>query len=188
LLEIDEKLLLLINESGSETWDRLWLIISHKWSWVFFYGVLLYFLIKSFGIRKVVWIILAVAIAITISDQLSVHLFKEQFQRLRPCHNLDLIDIIRTVNGKCGGQYGFISSHASNTMALAFLIVTIAKRHWGPASYLLIAWSIIVGYSRVYLGVHFPTDVFIGWLFGGGIGLLTGLILNKLVLHKNPSS
>lgn len=178
---MDKELLLLINGSGSETQDQLWLLISYKWSWVFFYAILLYLIYRSFGPRNTLMIIIGVAVTITLSDMLSVHLFKEQFQRLRPCHDPSISHLLRSVQGKCGGQFGFISSHASNTMGLATLLITVGYRQWGFPILSMILWSAIVGYSRIYLGVHYPSDVMGGFIFGGVLGVIIGQALNRVI-------
>lgn len=92
--------------------------------------------------------------------------------RLRPCHNPEIADLVHTINGACGGKYGFVSSHASNTFALAIFIGFIFKKHVAWMLYFMLCWAAIVTYSRIYVGVHYPGDVLGGALLGSIIGFL----------------
>lgn len=118
-------------------------------------------------------ILLFILVLITLSDQVSVHAFKNVFERLRPCHTPDLLLVVHTVE-KCGGQFGFVSSHAANSFALAFFISGLLRKSYKWIPYLMYSWAVLTIYSRVYLGVHFPGDV-----LGGAI---LGMILGWLVL------
>lgn len=111
-----------------------------------------------------------------LSDQGSVYFFKEVFERLRPCHQPALIEQINLVSGRCGGQFGFISSHASNVFGLAAFLVGIFKGR-SVTKVILILWAVSVSISRVYLGVHFPFDV----IFGACYGIIIGCSVTRIV-------
>ena len=117
---------------------------------------------------------------VLLSDQGSVQFFKESFQRLRPCHTAELRSQLILVSGKCGGQFGFISSHASNVSALAVLVIYLLRKSSGWW-YLMLIWAVSVSIIRVYLGVHYPTDIIAGSLFGAFIGYLSAKIVSHVV-------
>ncbi|MDX9929252.1 MAG: phosphatase PAP2 family protein [Bacteroidales bacterium] len=168
--EIDRNLFLFLNGINSPFWDEVMWIISAKATWIPLYLFILWLFVRNHG-RKTVVIILFVAAAITLSDQLSVHAFKDVFQRLRPCHEPDLEGLVHIVRGKCGGRYGFVSSHAANSFSIALFALLLLKRRW--LSILLVSWALVVSYSRIYLGVHYPGDI----LGGAMLGSLTGWLL-----------
>lgn len=154
---------------------------SSTWLWLPLYGFLAYCLYRDHLRSNLPWIALAAGIVVVLTDQGSVNLFKEVFQRLRPCHEGDLKGLVNLVSGNCGGQFGFVSSHAANVFGLAAFF-SVAIPQIGTKGLLLFGWAAIVSLSRVYLGVHYPFDVIIGAVFGGIVGLSTAIVTMKSIV------
>ncbi len=117
--------------------------------------------------RKFLIILIFIILAATLSDQFSV-LIKNLVQRLRPCHEPALAGLVHLVNNECGGMFSFVSSHATNSFDVALLSLSFIKKRWYTIS--IVIWAIVIGYSRIYLGVHYPGDVFCGSILGALIG------------------
>ena len=182
LLDFDTRIFLFLNGLNSDSMDSVMWWVSGKTTWWPFYLLLLTFLGWKKG-WQLAPMILFIMLVVLLTDQSSVHLFKNVFQRLRPCHEPSLEGMVHLVNNKCGGKYGFVSSHAANTFGVASLLFLWVRERWFTG--LMISWALLVGYSRIYLGVHYPGDVLFGSLLGVACGWLT-LVLFKLSLSKLP--
>ena len=190
LINWDRQLFLLINGCHAPFFDGLMSFFSATVYWTPMFLLLLWFLFRHYGLKKTAYLLLFTAVLICITDRTSVVLFKELFHRLRPCHQADLENYIHLVNGHCGGQYGFISSHACNHFGfLSFLFPFLYKKNRIIACSLTF-WVVLVAYSRIYLGVHFPADVAVGALVGLLLGCFTYYLFQKFedkMLVKNPN-
>jgi undecaprenyl-diphosphatase len=163
---IDQQLFLFINSLNSPFFDQVMHTLSGKLIWVPLYLAILVFLGIKYK-RKFLIIIIFIILAATLADQSSV-IVKNIVQRLRPCHEPSIMGIVHLVNGECGGVYGFVSSHATNTFDVALLSLSFIKKRWYSIS--IILWASIICYSRVYIGVHYPGDVLCGAILGSFIG------------------
>ncbi len=177
IIDIDIELLIYLNNLGTTQWDSFWLFVTHKFSFIPLYLLLVFFTFKYFGLKRTIVVLILIALLITASDQTS-NLFKYGFERLRPCQNDNVMDLIRIVKSSCGGRFSFFSAHASNTMSIAVFFGLLLKNKIKYFSIFLIIWAIIVGYSRIYLGVHFPLDVAFGFLVGVIYGVIFYFLFN----------
>lgn len=172
---LDTELFLFLNRLHVAWLDPVMTFISGKITWAPFYLVLLYLVIRNYKKRSII-IIIGIILLIVCSDQISSGVFKPIFERPRPCHNEAIKDLVYLPNGHCGGAYGFISSHACNTFALAVYLTQILKRHYRKIGWVMFVWAGMVAYSRIYMGVHYPGDIIVGAI----VGMLIGYVIWKV--------
>jgi undecaprenyl-diphosphatase len=177
LNRVDQQWLLCLNGHHTAFFDHMMFFISGKVEWIPLYAVILGFIIWKYR-WKAVWIVLAMVILITLSDQLA-NLLKSGVQRPRPCKDPEIGHLVQRVNNYCGGAFGFVSGHAANTFAMATFVSLLIRKRWVTTG--LIIWAALVSYSRIYLGVHYPGDVIGGALLGILLALGVYFVLNKLI-------
>jgi membrane-associated phospholipid phosphatase len=157
--------------------DNIIPFFRNQWVWVPLYFFLALFIPSRYGRKGFIWCTIFV-ISFILSDQISAHLMKPYFHRIRPCNNPYMSPFIHLIV-PCGSGYSFPSSHASNHFAIGvFSAITLgrqAKWIWPVA----ILWAALVSFSQVYVGVHYPIDVTCGALVGTIIGIYTGKFFNR---------
>ncbi|HQK39949.1 MAG TPA: phosphatase PAP2 family protein [Flavobacterium alvei] len=165
---LDTKLFIYLNGLGSENFDGLWLIITKQIYWTPLFLLLFYIIFKKLGTKQSLYLLLFVAVLLVFTDQIT-NLFKNGFQRLRPCNNPEINTIIRIVQSR--KSFSFFSGHAANTMAVATFLYLIFKKDFKYFG-LLFLWPLIFAYSRIYLGLHYPIDIISGYFCGAILGYL----------------
>lgn len=181
ILAWDKELFLTLNSLGTETWDPFWLAVSGTKIWIPLYALLVFLLFRALK-GHAIWVAILIAFAnVFFTDFGSVWLFKEQFMRLRPCHVEEFANQMRLVKDSCGGQYGFVSAHASNTFGLSVLVGMMLRKKFPFMIFLLLAWAAMVSYSRIYIGVHYPLDITVGGVYGALCGLMMYFLFHTVV-------
>ncbi len=165
LKDADTQLLLSINAHHSPFWDVFMSLYSSTFVWAFFYASILYVIVKNYSWKTTLMWLIAVILIIVFCDQLSSHVIRPAVARLRPS-NLDnpISDTVHIVDGYRGGNYSFPSAHAANSWGLAAFVIILFRKWW--LSLTLVIWAILNCYSRMYLGLHYPGDLFTGMIIG----------------------
>lgn len=166
--------------------DTLMVFFTERFVWFPAYFVLLVVLVYLAGRRSLLLLPL-LGLTVALADSISSRLFKPFFARLRPCHDPDLSATLNLVHG-CGGQFGFMSSHAANAFALAVFMALVLPHRFRAAKWLLMAWAAIVSYSRIYLAAHFPSDVLAGAVLGSLLAWLCASLYKRQVTKWWPGS
>ncbi|WP_103865582.1 phosphatase PAP2 family protein [Aquimarina sp. I32.4] len=175
LIQLDKDLFLYLNNLGSPMWDGFWLFMTEKFYQIPLYLILLVFFYKYFGIRGTIITLVVVALLIAVADQ-TANLFKNVLvMRPRPCGAAGVSEFTRIIAERCG-RHGYFSGHAANSMALAFFAGLTLRKYLKYIFPFMVVWAIVVSYSRIYLGVHYPGDVVTGMVFG----ILFGTLAYKL--------
>ena len=180
----DTDLLLYINQCNNVFLDDFMVRFSDTWTWALMLLTVVFVVLRDRPWKEALLILLGIILCIVMADQISASLIKPWVCRLRPTHNPDLMFIVRHITGR-GGMYGFVSSHAANTFAIAAFMSLVFKHK--TITICLYAWAFIVGLSRIYLGVHFPLDVFCGALLGVIVGIVVYVFI-RLLIKKLVSS
>ena len=165
LLDWDVTLFLYLNGLGTSFFDPFWMLMTHKATNFAVYLVLLFWFYRFKGVKQTLFLLLSIGALILVTDQVT-NLFKYGFERLRPCHDPEVQNIMRLVKSSCGGLYSYFSGHASNSFALATYFSILFSTRFPKLKIILFLIAACIAYSRVYIGVHFPLDIVSGALFG----------------------
>ena len=197
LLHIDTEILLAINGWHAPWADKVMWIISEKTTWIALYGVLIGLLIDKYrrpSANAVKWLqrvplcvvmIVMIVIAVGLADFVASGILKDLVARPRPSRVPELERVLHLVNGYRSGQYGFVSSHAANTMACGLLFSLIWRRKIATIGLML--WVAMNCYSRMYLGVHYPLDIIGGLVVGALVAVVAYWVLQVVGVVESRS-
>ncbi len=161
----DTSLFLYLNGIHSPFWDYFMTLYSDRFVWVPFYASFLYVMIRNFHAKVSITCLLVIVAIVFVCDQTASTVLKPMVERMRPS-NLDnpISPLVHVVFNYRGGRYGFPSSHAANAWSMAFFAMYLVRRN--KLTVFLTLWALVMSYSRVYLGVHYPGDLMVGTLIG----------------------
>lgn len=185
ILELDTELFLYLNGFHNDFWDTIMLMITRKETWFPFYAILLYYIIRDYKVKSIL-VIIFLSLTLLTSDQVSV-LVKEAVQRFRPVYQPEIEHLVHNVLRK-GGHFGFVSSHAANSFAVYIFTARIFKNR--TYAILLFFWAVIISYSRIYSGVHYPLDLLggatLGWLIAIAFYKALMFVENHFFIARSP--
>ena len=178
--QIDTQWFLFLNGLHNSFFDIFFYYTTITVFWIPLFIYLVYLSVKKYGVNT--WkFLLIIALLILLSDQISVFI-KNEIMRYRPSHNLELKSIIHIVKNKHGGLYSFVSSHATNTMALTVFLILTLLRNQRTMYAIMILYVLIASYSRIYLGLHYPIDILAGWITGFVIAVTVYSVFKKRII------
>jgi undecaprenyl-diphosphatase len=186
IISADQQLFLWLNNCYATWLDPVMVLVSQRFTWIPLYAWLVYLLWKtSDKAATFAWKIVALLATLALCDRVSSGFIKPFFARLRPCYEPQLQGLLRVLED-CGGQFGFISSHASNTFGVAIFFWLLWREKFPQVKWLF-AWASLVSYSRIYVGKHYPADILAGAILGLVCGAICYAALHKYFLSKLPT-
>lgn len=179
LTSLDQQILLFFNGNHTPLMDEVMALITGKWIWIPFYLLLIDMLFKKLGPKYAGLTLVAVVLAIVMTDQICASVIRPIIGRLRPCNpDNPIFEYISLVKGIQPGGYSWPSCHAANSFALATLLSCVMRSR--KFTTFIFVWAIVVSISRLYCGVHYPTDILCGAAFGSVFGYLALVTVSRI--------
>jgi len=185
LLQLDKDLLIWFNCFHTPFWDAIMMFFTRIEFWIPFYILVAYQIYKNKS-KEALWWLIGLLVLVIIGDLISTHLFKNILQRFRPSHEPSLYGIVELVKGYAGDSFGFVSSHATAVFAFAIYTSKLFKNK--IYTVFIVMWSLLIVYTRLYLGLHYPGDIIggiaLGWVLGYFIFRITRWWIYRLYPQK----
>ncbi|MEY2950530.1 MAG: hypothetical protein RLZZ248_1731 [Bacteroidota bacterium] len=183
IISIDQQLFHWINDALSNSFlDWLMPFWRDKKFWIPFYLLGLIAIAKKFKVSTIYWV-LFVALTVGLSDTMSSKIMKPTFERIRPCNTENMKQEVRILV-PCGKGFSFTSSHATNHFAVAVFVLFTLSSYYKKIGPIMLGWAATISLGQVYVGAHYPLDIFTGGLLGSGIGYLVFLIYKQLPRYQ----
>ena len=174
LVELDQQVFLIINHKLiNPVFDVVMPFMRNSTNWIALYVLILIFVFYKLKQKAFIWLFFAI-LTIVLTDQISSHIIKPWIARPRPCADINFSAQVRLLLDHCSGGYSFTSSHACNHFGFTLFIFITLSSYLKKWKYLFLVWAATISYAQVYVGVHYPIDVFIGGILGATIGYFTG--------------
>lgn len=180
ILNIDSQFFLFLNKLHAPLLDQLMLIISYNYYLMLGFLMFMSFLSVKVYKKKFIGLFFILLVCFGLSDSISTRVFKDNFKRLRPCHQPAITESVHLAGKNCwGGKFGFVSSHAANTFAVSTFFFLILKNYYS-FTWLVFLYSSLVAYSRIYLGKHYPLDIICGGILGALISYCAYRLVKRI--------
>lgn len=173
LLQLDKRIFLALNFDGGTFLDEFFWIVSGKLTWVPLYLLIIFLIYRRYGWKSTLVSVIFMVLAVIASDAIA-SLFKNGIPKLRPSHNPEFEGIIHRVHNYLGHRYGTVSAHAATVFSVMVFSSALVRTKW--FTIMTLTWALLVGYSRIYIGAHYPMDV----ICGSVLGILMAVLMLKL--------
>lgn len=179
LVQWDQSLFISINSDWTNpAFDMVMPFLRNSLTWAPLYLFLLIFVLVNFKVRGLWWVVFFLS-TVALTDMTGTYVFKHAFERLRPCSDPDFFTHVRLLLKQCAGGYSFTSNHAANHFGMATFFFITFRHLFKIWAWIALSWAAAICYSQVYVGVHYPLDVFVGAMLGLAFGITTGTFFNK---------
>lgn len=187
LIQIDTDITLAINGLHCPFWDEFMVLFSNRWVWIPFYICLVGFIAANFSWRKTLAILLLSGVVVAIADQVTVYHLRPLMERMRPSNPDNPVSaMVHVVNNYRGGPFGFPSAHSANAWGITFFLIFIFRHRL--LTWMLTLWTLLMCYSRMYLGVHYLGDLMAGAVVGLAAASLCFLTFRRLARYRSPAT